>query len=341
MPVLGILTDHPYPLPRSFSRFCQIGKKMGLHVYFFLPGAVDWKSGRLWAILWNGTAWTREWVVLPDLIYNQVKCRHIANSHFCLRDLRGFQNRSIPVLNPHPFDRWTVYQTLFEQVCLRPYLPETACWDYRRDSLGRFLSQHATLYVKLRKGSKSRGIFRLRYQNGVYELRGFNRSGRLIAATYDAIEEVVSFLQKSLAKEICLLQQGIPIENTNGYLTDTRYLLQRSTSNKWEVTCAYRKTAPPKHVVTGLASGANRTFLPPHAQDSLATSLAARAADQLAKTQGPLCEISLDIGTDSNGRIFLLEADAHYSRYPLPRRIRTLSMTKPLLYARSLIRPPS
>jgi hypothetical protein len=337
MPVLGILTDHPYPLPRSFARFCSLGEKIGLQVYFFLPGAVDWKSGRLWAILWNGTTWFRDWVVLPDMIYNQVKYRHIANSHFCLRDLHGFQNRSIPVLNPYYFDRWTVHQTLFEKVCLRPYLPETVCWDYRQDSLSNFLLRHTTLFVKLRHGSKSRGIFRLRYHEGAYELKGLNRSGRIHTGTYDTIEKVVAYLQKSLAKELCLIQKGVSIEDEKGYRSDTRYLLQRSTSEEWEVTCAYRKTASPRHVVTGLASDAIHEFLPYPAQDVHATSLAMKTANQLAKNLGPLCEIALDIGRDSEGRLFLLEADAHYSRHPLPRKFRILSMSKPLIYAKHII----
>lgn len=337
MPAIGIFTDHPFPLPRSYAYFCTFAARQGFQAYFFLPGSVDWKSGRIWAILWQKGRWTRSWVPLPALVYNQIQYLHIANSHFSVRDVNGFQQRSIPVIHLPFLDRWRVHQALKEERSLHSHLPATALWDYRRNSLEEWLMRYPVLFVKLCRSSHSRGIFQLCRRKGWYEIKGFNRSGRLYAAIHPTIDRVQADLHRLMAKELCLLQQGISIEERQGYRSDVRYLLQKKSDKNWEVIAAYRKIAPPKHVVTGLASGARRIFLSPADQDVRDLTLARTAAHHLSRNNDSLCEIAFDIGYDSQRHPYFLEVDTHYCRNILPRAIRLTSMENPLNYAFSLL----
>lgn len=347
----------PENTPRPHYReMTALGSRLGLLVYAFAPQDVDWKRGvvRGFRALDPHGAWHRGPYPLPSVLYDQTKSRRLARS-LASHNLRSrLTQRGTVLLGPGFLTKHQVVAILKQVPALEPYLPESLPASQRNVRV--LLSRYPTVYVKHVNGTLGFGVVRISHHaGGGYRWEaasGFRRTVRLRLPTLTALERR---LAKTTRHGTWLVQRGVDLARFHGRSADIRILVQKDGNGQWLLTTAFAKVAAPGQVVTNIGAGGSlhrldevlRQAVTHQRWKSTVTDVKARltevaflVAEALDRTLGPLAELGLDLGLDTEGRVWLIEANGKYSRAVFSRATRHLTIQRVLDYARFLADKP-
>jgi hypothetical protein len=207
--------------------------------------------------------------------------------------------------------KWQKYRTLWQDSALVSYLPETAVLS--EQSLNDFLDRHQKVVLKPDKGAGGAGILVARTVSAVrYELQ-YHRQKRVFASK----RKLFQHLCRTITVRRYIVQQFVSVARADGRLFDLRIMVQRGSTNAWEVTgglakLAYRGYAVtnPEHHVYPIKRVLQISTLPSdplsELQDQI-NRICLMAADRLGAAYPALSIIGFDIGVDVNGHIWILE----------------------------------
>ncbi len=170
-PTVGVLSNPrwiekqkryaPSPLALALERLADAADRIGALAYVFRMRDVDWEGQRVHAFVRTTRgAWTRMWLPLPDVVYDQVVSRRLEQDANYQRDrarlARLYQDK---MFNAGFFDKWQVYEWLAQDVRLRRHIPSTIRYQ-QADRAARFLAKHSVVFAKPAHGSLGLGIVR-------------------------------------------------------------------------------------------------------------------------------------------------------------------------------------
>ncbi len=325
-PLVGVMTTSRTPSRSSIIRpYISAGHKRSFY-FAFHPEDVNWASETVRGYFLTASgSWTRRTVPLPDVVYNRMGSRRSERLPSMEQLKERFQRRGIPIFNWNFFDKSEVYELLAGEPDAEEHVPESITGPTFQQ-LKEMLRKHRFVYLKPTAGSLGRGIMRLTYkpQSGYY-LR-YRRNGRNTVLHYKRFTELqraVRLRTSSLSRYVC--QQGIRLAEIDRCPIDFRFHLNKDSSNRWVVAGIGAKKAGRGSVTTHLRNGGK--LLTP--EQALNLTFGDRAREILEKAKRETIklaevierkskhrvgELGFDIGIDTEGRIWMFEANAKPGR---------------------------
>lgn len=339
---LGILISRRWR-PRQgslFSRFAELGREMGMRVYWFAAHGIDWTAGTVTGWVLDQDGWHLRVLPLPAVVYNRLPTRRAERSGLIRRLRDRLHAAGIPMFNPGFFDKWTAWEHLSRDSELLPYLPET-----RLLVPDEFEPFSWVMYAKPVGGTLGRGVLRLTIQPDRSVLVQGRRPAML---TLPGVPDLRSWLKAYCGARTYVIQRGVQLGEVDGRPFDVRVLIQRDEElGQWQVTHRFVKVARAGAVVTNVAAGSRidsfgRSYAGSRKLTDVRAELdavAVRAAAAMARGMAEgrlLAEVGADLAVDERGQVWLLEVNAKYRRSVFPPAQRELSIRRVLAHARRL-----
>lgn len=299
-------------------------REAGGFAFMFRPAAITRGARRL-------RGWTRirrRWVPCrmptPDVVYNRVQSRPAERRMRSRGLLRRLQNAGAIVFNPHYLNKWTVHRQLVQDPEVRPFLPETRRYRSSQDA-AVLLNRYGRIFLKPSGGSLGLGAVQVvRGKGGTLSYRMNTMSGRSTRGSLRTIRQLSRVLPP---RRDYLVQRGIRLARVSGRAYDVRALVQKDADGAWHFTGAAARIAGRGRITTHVPRGGSRR---PLKQVLLETFGAERiqeitdklheaclkAAQGLERATGRMFgELSLDVGIDRDGEVWILEMNAKPFRF--------------------------
>jgi hypothetical protein len=343
--------DRPFGGLTPFARrVIGLARSEGVSALGIDPADVDLATGRVRGLLLKDGRWTPAAGPLPDVVWNRYFRRD--------RDdlLHEFARRGIPLLNESGLNKWEAYQLLLDDPMLREHLPETRLMRTGAD-INDLTSQYRYVFLKPVAGAVGRGIIRASLQpTGLTRLEYISADTGQLRAVEGSRPQLDRWAQEREGSYV--VQQGLDLAVFYGRSADVRALLQKDGEGRWQMTGMGARVAAADRFTANLHTGGNGVPLgllagaifPDDTEQREVLelelqSLAVRTAEVVDAAMGPMGELGLDFGIDSQGRIWYIEQNAqpgrtlfeHLGREDLAE----LAHRRPVQYARYLAQAKS
>ncbi|TXK76972.1 YheC/YheD family protein [Paenibacillus sp. N3.4] len=210
--------------------------------------------------------------------------------------------------------KWTKTKMLLMNKELKTYVPETRI--YNHTNLRTMLNKYKMVYVKPVNGSFGQGVIRVDQDNvGKYRYQ----SGKTIHA-FRSFDPLFTSLNKNKSKKSYIVQQGIHLLTYKKKIFDTRIMVQKNASKKWEATGYIGRVAHPKKIVTNFHNSGKPLPLElllasymkdPKKKEYIAQlkRLGYNIAKQFQKNHAGFKEIGVDVGIDKQLKPWIIEVN--------------------------------
>lgn len=360
-PVLAILTVDNNK--RSFlgnrANFIDIinkGRSMGFIVYVLTVKNLILGRSHLKGFIFNeeNNKWQRENLPFPNVIYNRIPQREHEKEPAVRAKLKACRDYpNLFLFNPYYFNKWRLYKWLNKSEKTMSLVPNT-----RRlisiEVLDRMLQKHANLYLKPVSGKAGNGIMTVAYRTEKtlpYRLKiQLNKK----SSTYycSTMRKLWLKIQNQRNREAYIVQQAIKLASYQDRSYDLRALVQKNKYGKWELSGLGARLAGARSITTHVPRGGQieepekllrYSFDDEHSVNILADvkSTALRVARQIERGSGrKLGEMSMDLGVDIEGNIWIFEANAKPMKFDEP-QIRQKSLERIFQYSHYLMNKKS
>lgn len=349
-PVIGIFAlrgerhNDMLGLAEYFKALVRRGRRLGMLVYVFEPGDIDWERRLVHGSLYHRRRkrWYRRWVPLPDVVYDRIQTREHEASPDVQAAKTALQALPLQYFNAGFFDKWEVYATLRGRRRVRRYLPATRRLEGVSD-LRVLLRRNRRVYVKPIHGSLGAGIVVIGRRRGAYWYRNFAvRRGFGRRRTLDGVWRA---LQLPLDRHPYIVQRGLTLARYQGRPFDVRVLMQKDGRGRWRISRSFARMGSAGALRTNVDAGAEVRRLDrvlrvcfkgraPLVRRRIHAA-ARRLADAWDRASPSIVgELGLDLGVDRRGRVWLIEINAKPVRSSVKRWPRSVS--RPLRFARRL-----
>ncbi|MGF9815389.1 YheC/YheD family protein [Bacillus toyonensis] len=212
----------------------------------------------------------------------------------------------------------SMYQLFKTDPYLSLFIPETKEIENDTD-LFSFLDQYQYVILKPISGSLGKGIMKLEVDaNHHYTIQHTNKIFRFMDKS-----ELLLFLKKKMNAKPYILQQCIPLAKVKDSPFDLRVIVQQKANDcTWKVTGSYAKVAFDGYFTTNLAKKGkvmtvNQAVSNSNVKEKNLKALVKKIDDVALKVAQKLKGISphhriwgLDMGMDSNGMLWIIEANS-------------------------------
>ncbi|MEC2224716.1 MULTISPECIES: YheC/YheD family endospore coat-associated protein [Heyndrickxia] len=324
-PVIAVLTELTGSAPSENIRpFCEelhnlLEKEGG---YLFVEG-LDSRAGT--GCTFSDDRWKTREVPEPDIVYNRIHSRLAEKSRQFEKKTAAYKEKGIDFFNAKYLTKMEVYECLYANRFLRPYLPETC--RYGPACLAEKLEASSVLYVKPENGSQGRGIIRIEKKEGRFLLDHNTHKENSLPEVAENVEDTVKKMDQLTGNLPYILQQGIPLLSADGRQTDFRFLVWRTgAKNDWQIASSLARTAADDAIVSNLSQGGLPAKPVPlifhhfgKEKGRLVLELMHELAEAAAITlcsagNGHFAEFGIDIGVDREGKPWVIEANVKPSK---------------------------
>lgn len=302
-------------------------RQIGGFAFVFRPAALRRRDRKV-------RGWTRlnrRWVPCrlptPDVVYNRVQSRPAERRMRARGLLRRLQNDGAVIFNPHYLNKWPVHRQLERVPEVRPFLPETRRFRSTRDA-ALLLNRYGRIFLKPSGGSLGLGAAQVvRGRGGRLSYRMNTMSGRSARGTLRSVRQLARVLPP---RRDYLVQRGIRLARVAGRPFDVRALVQKDADGEWRFTGAAARVAGRGRITTHVPRGGSRrslrqvleaSFSPDkiqRVQEKLQEACLKAAAGLERETGRMFGELSLDVGIDLDGGVWILEMNAKPFRFDEP-----------------------
>ena len=335
-PIVGVLTAGKpgettinSKVGRLYKQLILQGWKEGIFIYYFFPQDISWGRGLIRGQTFtpNGK-WISGSFPIPDVVYNRILYRSTENQRAVQKVLAGFDKYpGVYLFNRRFLNKWEVFRVLEQDPQARFWLPETT--PFSGTSLQSLLHRHKELFLKPCHSSKGQGILKVERVYG----RGF-RYGRtewkgknwIYVPNYHRLH--MRLRQSVDHPRRYILQQGIELARLDGRVFDLRAQAQKNRQGEWVLTGVGVRVAARNRFVTHVPNGGSRANFHTVIKEVFPTQKLQNSIEQelhnicrsvpgvLEKgLKIPLGVLSLDIGVDSSGKLWILEINSKPARF--------------------------
>jgi hypothetical protein len=332
-PIMGVLVTYAMtrkgPWGPQMTTYVEIMKKarqVGGMAFVFKPSACSLKTQKVRGWTYHNQRWIPCLLPLPNVVYNRIASPPLEKKVRGSGLLRGLEKRGIKVFNPHYLNKWGVHRALSKNPDIRPYLPETHVLRSLTVA-NKMLAKYGRIFMKPLAGSLGLGAIQVirrkdrRLSYKMNTLSGRKKSGVLSR---------VSGLGSIVPKKRYVVQRDVHLATIKGRPFDVRVLIQKGVNGKWLFTGAAARVAGKGRITTHVPRGGSRlpldialnsVFSPD--QSRLVMKRLEEVCTQAgyaieASSRRMFGELSLDVGVDHQGNVWILEVNAKPFRFDEP-----------------------
>lgn len=332
-PLIGVLVkriyrNQPNKLFGVNTAFCrELTEACKLHsslVYFFTQEDIQSQSDSIRG--WHYTdKWSRSRFPVPNVIYNRLTSRKLENRKNVQQFIKYARSRhNVVFFNEKYLNKTEVFAALNKEPGLHAYLPESYLLR-NFHQLSSMCRRHDVVFLKPISGSLGKGIIRIqRNSNHTYTCY-FNNMNGYRAQWFSSLDKLYNAISGKVKKCNYQIQRGIKLLTVSGRPVDFRALVQRGDTGQWSITSIVARIAANHQFVSNQARGGTISTV----KDALARTRTAAASGGLAKLRlaavqiaegiaaqmsGHFAELGIDLGIDSQGRVWLIEVNSKPSK---------------------------
>ncbi|MGG0719256.1 YheC/YheD family protein [Robertmurraya massiliosenegalensis] len=291
---------------------------------FYIFHMKDFSPDEIKGYYYDEDRWKKGEFVLPNVIYNRIHSRKLESSSFFKRMMEEMNLKQIAIFNERFLSKWEVHNLLFQEAHLHPSLPETDL--YRSDKFPAFLEKHKTIFIKPLNGSQGRNIFKVSLKSHHIIVKTTSVREHEQITSFQHIEEFINWFQKRQKQIRFIMQQGIPLATYVNRPLDFRVLCHKDHSDSWRMTSIVARVSAKSEFVSNLARGGEMmkaskplTHLFDHQTARSHISFMKELSIEVCKiisqsSKGIVGELGIDMGIDSNGRIWIIEVNSKPSK---------------------------
>jgi hypothetical protein len=323
---IGILSKpSQFHLLRSLHR---LGRQRA-DIFAFSPSDMNWQQRTVRAhFLTAGGRWERRVIDLPDVVYNRYLCGRTLEFQPAMRNFRKLlKEHRIPIFNWSYFNKQEVFDRLRDGNERRAseHLPATVKQATVKSVLKMF-DRFSQIFLKPVGGFAGFGIYRLLSAGPEDARLHFHRGRKPIVMRFPSRQAMIQYVQKQTRGfHKYIAQQGIALLRYQDCPVDFRVHLNRGRGGQWRVSGIGAKKAGKGSVTTHIRTGGRvfhperilRYFFRNKADDVLNNmhSAAIHLAQAIARTTPRLVgELGFDLGIDTEGKIWMFEANSKPGR---------------------------
>ncbi|WP_068786529.1 YheC/YheD family endospore coat-associated protein [Paenibacillus phocaensis] len=360
-PVVAVLTvddnDRLFRGNRNnFRDLVKTGQELDCPVYIVTARDLKLGAKRVQGYLFHSEekTWKKHWFPLPDVIYNRIPLREDERKPEVRRKIEEvLQHESIQLFNPFFFNKRRLFEWLKKGRSTRTLVPDTKKMMGPK-TLNAMLEKYGSLYLKPESGKAGKGIMLLRLDPDdlkPYRLTIQGKRRRNVVYKTAKLPLLWKRIKREAGTTPYIMQESIELTSYRGRHFDMRVLVQKNGKGLWMVTGIGARLAGPKRITTHVPQGGSiedpeKMLLPAFGADMTALLLSRikssslLIAKQIEKESGFLLgEMSMDLGVDTNGRLWFFEANAKPMKFDEP-HIRKKSLERIFQYSQYLSRQP-
>lgn len=307
---------------KLFKEMVDYGKKQNIFIYFFFARDVDWHQRRIKGYIWTGKQWRRGLLRFPDIIYNRIHFRNIESQSQVKQLLRRFErDPSIYLFNSRFLNKWEVYKALRIRKSTAKWLPETVRFNHK--SLTTMVKKYPAVFLKYSYGSLGKGIIkvkRLPDRQFAYAVAKKGGTNWKKCSSPDSLYRQLGYLSGNAY----LVQRGIDLARYKGQIFDLRTQFQKNGVGEWVLTGVAVRIAGKNRFVTHIPNGGRAASYNEVIDEVFGSASLTRQQvdEQLEEIRSivpavlekelrlSLAVLSLDIGVDKNGRMWIIEINS-------------------------------
>ncbi|MFD2116544.1 YheC/YheD family protein [Paenibacillus yanchengensis] len=356
-PVLAILTidDQKRAFLGNRSNFIDIirtGNSMGFIVYVLTIKKLLLNRTHLqgYVYLEETGKWQQELLPFPDVIYNRIPQREHERLPLVRAKLKACRRHpKLSMFNPNYFNKWHLFKWLRESRKTLRHIPATRRLN-SVDNLKLMLAEHDHLYLKPVSGKAGQGIMTVTYiakKSLPYRLQ-IQQNKRSSTYHCSTLAKLWIRIQQQRTKEPYIVQQAIKLAAYHDRKYDLRALVQKNRHGHWELSGLGARVAGAYSITTHVPRGGKIeepekllrfTFNEQRSGEILnnARNITTVIARQIEKgSKQTLGEMSMDLGVDTDGKLWVFEANAKPMKFDEP-HIRQKSLERIFQYAHYLM----
>jgi len=338
----------------NFRDIVKIGKELDFPVYVVTTKDLKLTAKKVQGYLYHTEEkqWKRQWLPLPQVIYNRIPRREDERRPSVRRKIDDcLRHGSIHLFNPFFFNKWTLFDWLKKNRATRALVPNTKRLR-TPSSLLPMLEEYGSLYLKPESGKAGKGIMLLQYDREELKpyrltIQGVKRKN--IVYKTGKPQLLWKRIKAETGKTRYIVQEGIELVSYKGRHFDLRVLVQKTGKGVWTVTGVGARLAGFRRITTHVPQGGSvedpeKMLLSVFGQEmtnylmSRLKSNALLIAKQIEKGAGhTLGEMSMDLGIDHEGKIWFFEANAKPMKFDEP-HIRKKSLERIFQFSHYLYR---
>jgi hypothetical protein len=326
-PLIGILTyrSGTFIAGKNYLvRLTLAAEAYGCGLIVYSPADINEDNGFVYGFVYDSKtkAWKRKKTRLPDIVYD----RFSNMSPEVFKKYAKYRSASrLPYLNNRFAHKWNAHRFLSQNSDIAPYLPET--FPMQRGAFAQMIKKYSELYVKPVNGSGGKGILRIRKRQNVFELTGRDRRGCIIRNVIRSLSSAERFLLLWCQQQgrSFILQQGLTLSLLEGTICDSRVLVQKNEQNTWAITGMMGKRSPERFVTSNLQSGGQAISLEKLFSQRFSEQEMFLILEEIKRVSlllppyieskfGNFIEFGIDIGIDTNGRVWIIEVNTKPNR---------------------------
>lgn len=285
---------------------------------FVLPTACV-SNGRIWSgyVRVGSHKWIEVPCPRPEAIYNRIPNRALERTKDALRAKSTILRLGIPMFNPDYFNKAEIYQVV-RKAGLARYLPETREGCNKRD-LEAMLLRRNGVYLKPAGGSIGHGILRVDKHRAGWTVRVLKNTN---CKEYhvETLERVWNVVNQQRLRGQYVMQAAVERILWQGRPCDFRILAQK-IDGLWQVVGKGVRVAGSSGITTHVPNGGSIASCDEvldevfgkgaEAVDQGLSDMVIRCAGAIdGRYDGKLGEMSMDIGVDREGGLWLFEANS-------------------------------
>jgi hypothetical protein len=328
-PVVGIFVDADrrrgaIKNPDSFIRqHMRASGALDCICYFFSASGVDWIDKKVKGVTFipNSEKYDYHWFPLPDVLYDRViefrkKEERLINK--ARKKLRS--NPKIKLLNDfNDIGKWELCKVLSKYPEAKKYVPETIIYNDFDDVL-YMLRKNELIFIKSFYGTQGKEVLSIEKLNDKYKLNFYQKGEKEILL--GTINEVEEFVIKFIGNKQFIIQQGIKLLTYEGRSIDIRMFIMKNEAGKWETIFKGARLAKEGFPLTNIHAGGvyaiyDRLYPKLKRQYSSVqlpspqklSDITLMLTSYIEKELGNYGELGIDIGIDTLGQVWIIEAN--------------------------------
>ena len=355
-PLIGILSaeERDGSLKGNFNNYKAImkaGRKLGGIVFAFTPSSVDWEKKIIHGKVFDkiNNLWVTCSFPFPNVVYNRIQDRlheNKKNYQSCIQ--RFLSHPGITLYNRGFFNKEQIIRVLSKSSKINKYIPETKELLSEADLIN-MLERHKAVYLKPTNDRLGSGIIRVikPQLSKTYSMQYYAEDKELTIFKADNIDQLWNKIQEQMIPSSYIVQQAVSLAVVSACPFDFRVLVQKNHQGCWKVSGIGIRVAGHSRSITTHVPRGGRIDTP---QNVLPQALPRQKPAQVTRRVDRLCiavakklerhfhflgEMSIDVGVDREGCLWIFEANAKPMKFDEP-EIRKKQLEQVIRYAQFL-----
>lgn len=356
--IMVCMTHHypPFAERLYYEQLTEAGKKLGITIVVFSPKHIHWPRRQVQGYIFDPAVnkWLLYHTALPAVVYD--RCFYLSPQHY--KSYQPFvqkirQDQQTELLGVPLKGKWQLTE-LVNRSALSRYFPHTVRYTGPRSALN-YLQKYDALVAKPSGGSHGRGIVALfhKKENGFYYLIGRTKENASLSRRFADVNAALTWLHRFIGTSVYIVQPYLHLRNRQGQPFDIRALMQKDGRQRWQLTGMAVRTGNPHSLTSNLHGGGKAEKIDPFLEKLFTDQQTIQRVEKeiqaicyylpplIEEKHGRLCELGIDIGIDSRGRVWLLEVNSKPGRQVFrqagEKRMYYTAIHRPVVYAHSLL----